>query len=122
MTAPNIKSSTTLTSVFGKSTGYAVTTTMAAALSNAASSGKLLKVNSVYCANIDGAATADISLELYDGANGFNVASTIAVPVDATQVLVTREAYIYLEEGQSLRAQASSDSALELVISYEEIS
>ena len=122
MAAPNIKSSATLTSVYGKSAGYAVTTTMAAALSNAASSGKLLKINSVYCANVDGSAAADISLELYDGTTGFNVASTIAVPADATQVLVTREAYIYLEEGQSLRAQASSDSALELVISYEEIS
>lgn len=122
MAAPNIKSGSSVTTVTGKTVGYAVTTTMAAALSNASSSGKVLKVNSVYCANVDGSAAADISLEVYNGTTGYKLANTIAVPADATQVLVTREAYIYLEEGCSLRAQASAASDLELVISYEEIS
>jgi hypothetical protein len=119
MAAPNLKTPTTIT---GKTIGYAVTTTMAAALSNASSSGKALKVNSVYCANVDGTAAADISLQVWDGTTGFELAHTITVPADATQVLVTREAYVYLEEGQSLRAQASAASDLELVISYEDIS
>ena len=119
MAAPNLKTPTTIT---GKSIGYAVTTTMAAALSNATSSGKVLKVNSVYCANVDGTAAADISLEHYNGTTAYKLANTIAVPADATQVLVTREAPIYLEEGQSLRAQASAAGDLELVISYEDIS
>jgi hypothetical protein len=119
MAAPNLKTPTTIT---GKTVGYAVTTSMAAALSNSAASGKVFKVNSVYCANVDGAAAADITLEHYNGTTGFKIANTIAVPADATQVLVTREAYIYLEEGHSLRAQASAASDLELVIGYEEIS
>jgi hypothetical protein len=119
MAAPNLKSPTT---ILGKAVGYAVTASMAAALSNSAASGKVLKINSVYCANVDGAAAADISLEHYNGTTGFKIASTIAVPADATQVLVTREAYIYLEEGHSLRAVASAASDLELVIGYEEIS
>lgn len=122
MAAPNIKSGSSVTTVTGKTVGYAVTTSMAAALSNGASSGKVLKVNSVYCANVDGTNAADISLEHYNGTTGYKLANTIAVPADATQVLVTREAYIYLEEGHSLRAQASAASDLELVISYEEIS
>jgi hypothetical protein len=71
---------------------------------------------------VDGANAADISLEHYNGTTGFKIANTIAVPADATQVLVTREAYIYLEEGHSLRAVASAASDLELVIGYEEIS
>lgn len=119
MAAPNLKSPSLIT---GKTTGYAVTNSMAAALSNGASSGKCLKVNSVYCCNVDGASAADITLQVWDGTTGFEIAHTIAVPADATQVLVTREAYIYLEEGQSLRAQASTSGDLELVISYEEIS
>jgi hypothetical protein len=119
MAAPNLKTPTTIT---GKTVGYAVTTTMAAALSNASSSGKALKVNSVYCANVDGTAAADISLQVWDGTTGFELAHTITVPADATQVLVTREAYVYLEEGQSLRAQASAAGDMELVISYEDIS
>jgi hypothetical protein len=122
MAAPNIKSGSSVTTVTGKTVGYAVTTTMAAALSNGSSSGKVLKINSVYCANVDGTSAADISLQHWDGTTGFELAHTISVPADATQVLVTREAYIYLEEGHSLRAQASAASDLELVISYEEIS
>jgi hypothetical protein len=122
MAAPNIKSGTSVTTVTGKTVGYAVTTSMAAALSNGASSGKVLKVNSVYCANVDGTSAADISLEHFNGTTAFKLASTIAVPADATQVLITREAYIYLEEGHSLRAQASAAGDLELVISYEDIS
>lgn len=119
MAAPNLKSPTTVT---GKSVGYAVTTSLAAALSNSAASGKCIKVNSVYCANIDGTNSADITLEHYNGTTGYKLASTISVPAKASQVLVTRDAFVYLEEGHSLRAQASASSKLELVISYEEIS
>ena len=119
MAPPNLVSLTTVT---GKTIGYAVTDTLAAALSNSAASGKVLKVNSVYCANVDGTNAADITLEWYDGSAGRKLANTIAVPADATQVLVTKEAPIYLEEGHSLRAQASTTSTLELVISYEDIS
>jgi hypothetical protein len=119
MAAPNLKSPTT---VIGKTVTYAVTTSLAVALINVASSGKVLKVNSVYCANVDGTDAADISLALFDGTTNRYLAKTIAVPADATQVLVTREGYIYVEEGQSLTAVASADDGLELVISYEEIS
>ena len=121
MAAPNIKSSTTLTSVTGKTTGYAVTTTLAAALSNGADSGKVYKINSIYCANVDGTNSANITLTHYNGTTDFRLAFTIAVPPDATQILVARDAFIYLEEGHSIRAQASDNSRLELVISYEEI-
>ena len=119
MAAPNLKSPTTIT---GKTVGYAVTASLAAALTNSAASGKALKINSVYCANVDGVNAADITLEHYDGTTGFKIGSTISVPADATQVLVTRDAYIYLEEGHSLRAQASVAGDLELVIGYEDIS
>lgn len=118
MAAPNLKSPTTVT---GKTDGYAVTTTLAGALSNSAASGKVLKVVSVYCANVDGAVSADIDLSYYNGTTDFYLAKTIPVPADATQVLISREAPIYLEEGDSLRAKASTSSDLELVISYEEI-
>lgn len=121
MTAPNIKSSSTITSVTGKTVGYAVTNSLAAALTNSAASNKLFKINSVYCANIDGATAADITLTHYNGTTDFRLAYTISVPADSTQILVARDAFIYLEEGQSLRAQASASSKLELVIGYEEI-
>jgi hypothetical protein len=119
MAPPNLKTPTTIR---GKTSGYAVTTSLANALANAAASGKLLKVVSVYCANVDGAAAADISLSHYNGTTDFYIVKTVSVPADATQVLVTREAPVYLEEGHSLRALASVVSDLELVIVYEDIS
>jgi hypothetical protein len=121
MAAPNL-SPLTVATITGKTDGYAVTTSLAAALSNSAASGKVFKINSVYCANVDGASAADITLTYYNGTTDFPIGSTIAVPADATQVLVTRDAYIYLEEGDSLRAQASAAGDLVLVIGYEEIS
>ena len=121
MAAPNLKNPTTIT---GKTAGYAVPSGLTATLVNASGSSAVLKVNSVYCANVDGSTAADVTLEHFNSVtgSGFKIANTIVVPADATQVLVTREAYIYLEEGYSLRAQASVAGDLELVIGYEEIS
>jgi hypothetical protein len=118
MAAPNLKSPTTIQ---GRTARYAVTTSLAAALSNGASSGKVLKINSIFCANVDGVNVADISVSIYDGSTDRYLVKTIAVPADATQVLSTKETYFYLEEGDSIRALASAASDLELVIGYEEI-
>jgi hypothetical protein len=118
MAAPNLKNPTSIT---GKTARYAVTTSLASALSNSAASGKVLKINSIFCANVDGTLAADISVSIYDGTTDRYIAKTIAVPADATQVLSTKETYFYLEEGDSIRALASAASDLELVIGYEEI-
>jgi hypothetical protein len=118
MAAPNLK---TPTSITGKTARYAVTTSLAAALSNSAASGKVLKINSIFCANVDGTNAADISVSIYDGSTDRYLAKTIAVPADATQILSTKETYFYLEEGDSIRALASAASDLELIIGYEEI-
>ena len=119
MTAPNLKNPTTIT---GKTARYAVTDSLAAALSNSASSNKVLKINSIFCSNVDGANSADISVSIYDGSTDRYLAKTITVPADATQLISTKDTYFYLEEGDSLRALASAASDLELVIGYEDFS
>ena len=119
MTAPNLKNPTTIT---GKTARYAVTDSLAAALSNSASSNKVLKINSIFCSNVDGINSADISVSIYDGSTDRYLAKTITVPADATQIISTKDTYFYLEEGDSLRALASAASDLELVIGYEDIS
>ena len=119
MTAPNLKSPTTIT---GKTARYAVTASLANALANSAASGKVLKINSIFCANVDGTNAADISVSIYNGTTDFYLAKTIAVPADATQIISTKETYFYLEEGDSIRATGSHVSRLELVIGYEDIS
>lgn len=119
MAAPNLKNPTTIT---GKTARYAVTTVIGAALSNAAASGKALKINSIFCANVDGVNSADISVSIYNGSTDAYLAKTINVPADATQILSTKDTYFYLEEGDSIRALASANGDLELIIGYEEFS
>jgi hypothetical protein len=119
MTAPNLKSPTTIT---GRTARYAVTTSLANALANSAASGKALKINSIFCANVDGVNTADISVSIYDGTTDRYLAKTIAVPADATQIISTKETYFYLEEGDSIRAVANAAGDLDLIIGYEDIS
>ena len=119
MAAPNLKNPTTIT---GKTARYAVTASLASVLANGAASGKVFKINSIFCANVDGTNAADISVSIYDGSTDRYLAKTITVPADATQIISTKETYFYLEEGDSIRAVANEASDLELIIGYEEIS
>ena len=118
MALPNLKNPTY---IYGKTARYAVTATLATALA-APGTGKTFKINSIFCANVDGTNAADISVSIYDGSDDRYLAKTIAVPADATQIISTKETYFYLEEGDSIRAVANEASDLELIISYEDIS
>ena len=118
MTAPNLKSPTTIT---GKTARYAVGSGLATAISGVPS-GIVYKINSIFCANVDGENPADISVSIYNGTTDYYLAKTIAVPADATQIISTKDTYFYLEEGDSLRAAANAASGVVLVIGYEEIS
>ena len=118
MALPNLKNPTY---IYGKTARYAVTATLAQALA-APGTGKTFKINSIFCANVDGTNAADISVSIYDGSTDRYIAKTIAVPADATQILSTKETYFYLEEGDSIRAEANEASDLELIIGYEDIS
>ena len=118
MALPNLKNPTY---IYGKTARYAVTATLATALA-APGTGKTFKINSIFCANVDGTNAADISVSIYDGSTDRYLAKTITVPADATQIISTKETYFYLEEGDSIRAVANASSDLELVIGYEDIS
>ena len=124
MAAPNLVSPTTIN---GKTVTVDLTTTSATSiLSNAASSGKVLKINSLYVANVDGTAAAEITINYYSaaalGGTATQICSTVAVPADATLVVVDKDAYIYLEENTSLGATAGTANDLKVVCSYEDIS
>jgi hypothetical protein len=119
MTAPNLKNPT---AIVGRTARYAVTTSLADALVNSAASNKALKINSIRATNVDGAVAADITVTIFDGSTDRHLARTIAVPADAAQIISNKETYFYLEEGDSIRAQASAAGDLELIIGYEDIS
>ena len=124
MAAPNIDNVTTNT---GKSAVVDLTTTSATAVvSNAASSGKVFKINSLVVSNVDGTNAADITISYYSeddiGGTATQIVSTISVPADASLVVIDKNTSIYLEEDRSIGATAGTASDLKVLVSFEEIS
>lgn len=124
MAAPNIVN---VTSIYGKSAVVDLSTTSATSvLSNAASSGKVFKINSLIVSNVDGTSAADITVSYYSaatiGGTATQIVSTVSVPADSSLVVIDKNTSIYLEEDKSIGATAGSASDLKVLISYEDIS
>jgi hypothetical protein len=122
MANPNIVN---VTSIIGNSLSVAVGTSATQLASNAASSGKVFKINSILIANIDGTAAADITVNIYSaaamGGSATAIASTISVPADASLIVTDKTTMFYLLENQSIGAIASAAGDLVATISFEEI-
>ena len=119
MAAPNIVNVTTIT---GKTAVQQVGTSATAIVTNSAASGKVFKINALIVSNVDGTNSADITVDLFRSSTAYEIASTVAVPADASLVVISKETAIYLEEGDSIRLTASAAGDLEAICSYEEIS
>jgi hypothetical protein len=124
MAAPNLANLTTIT---GKTAVANLSTTNATlVVENTAASNKVFKINALYVSNVDGAAAAEVTVNLYSAANiggtATQIVSTVSVPADATLVVIDRDGAIYLEEDRSIGATASAANDLKVVCSYEELS
>jgi hypothetical protein len=97
-----------------------------ALVDNAASSGKVFKINSIVAANVDGSSACDITIKIFSedalGGTGTAIASTISVPADATLIITDRTTTFYLLEDRSIGATASAANDIVVTISWEEIS
>ena len=133
MAAPNIVNVTTITGVTTFHAGIAVTTGGKGALgittvvSNAASSGKVLKINSLVAAGI--AATTGVTLQYFNHINHASAGSTVSigmtlsVPTFSTLAVITKDNSVYLEENTSLGIFAQPNAGtIDVVCSFEEIS
>tara|TARA_Y100000310_G_C20352302_1_gene654948 strand:+ start:47 stop:439 length:393 start_codon:yes stop_codon:yes gene_type:complete len=125
MANPNILS---VSSIYGGNAGWNLSNTLDATLLTVAAE-KIVKINRITCANVDGSNDANLNLlidGMGSGASGVTttgadatvyIAKTVAVPADAT--LVVSDTPIYLMEGDVLKGGASAASDLDLFISYE---
>jgi len=126
MANPNIVS---VTSIIGNTSTQLISSTAdpfaTAIVSNAASSGKVFKINSIVAANVDGTSAADISIKIFSaaalGGTGTAIASTISVPADASLVVTDRTTSFYLLEDKSIGATASAANDIVVTCSWEEI-
>ena len=124
MAAPNIVNVST---ILGKSATVALSSTSQTTLvSNAASSGKVFKINMIQVANVDGVNAADVTVDMHSAASGggtaYSLVATVSVPADSSLVALDKGTSVYLEEDRSITATASAANDLEVIVSYEEIS
>ena len=125
MANPNIVN---VSDIKGESVGFNLTATTTTTLMTV-SADKLIKINRMTVANVDGTSAADVTVfidtsvqtssgaTVASGAADVFLAKTISVPADSTLVLV--DTPIYLREGDILKGGASAASDLDLYISFE---
>ena len=117
-----------VSSVLAANAGFNLTATATATLITV-SADKLVKINRITVANVDGtnSATFDLFVDgMGTGTTGgattgadatVYLAKTVAVPADTTLVVV--DTPIYLMEGDILKGGASAASDLDMFVSYE---
>ena len=117
-----------VSSVLGANAGFNLTNTATATLITVAAD-KLVKINRITCANVDGtnAATLDLFVDgMGSGSTGVTttgadatvyLAKTVSVPADST--LVVLDTPIYLMEGDILKGGANAASDLDLFVSFD---
>lgn len=131
MANPNIVN---VSAIYGTTTYYTPSgTTAVVLLANAASSGKVYKINQIVASNVNGSSAVNCTVAIYSngsvaqgsapsGGTAYPVASTIAVPASASLIVVDKTTAIYLMEGTSITVTSGTASGLTFSISYEEIS
>jgi hypothetical protein len=131
MANPNIVNVTT---IYGTTTYLTPSSTSAVVLlPNAASSGKVFKINQIVCANVNGSAAVNATVSVYtngavaqgsapSGGTAFPIISTVSVPASASLIAVDKSTAVYLMEGTSITVTSGTASGITYSISYEDIS
>jgi len=122
MTAPNLKSPTTITAkTFGDTLA---STSRVGIITNIASSNKVYKVNSIFCANTSNTQNVRVSISIHNVGVGitYHVAKDIPILTQTTQIISSKDTYFYLEENVALQAQAEIANSIDVVVGYEELS
>lgn len=130
MANPNIVN---VSAIYGTTTYYTPTgTTAVVLLPNAASSGKVFKIDNIVVSNTT-ASAANATVSIYtNGAvaqgsapssgTAYPIVSTVSVPAYSSLIAVDKTTALYLMEGTSITVTSGTGSALTYSVSYEDIS
>lgn len=131
MANPNIAN---VTAIYGVTTYYIPSGTSAVVLlTNAASSGTVMRVNNITAANVDGVSVVNATVAIYtngavaqgsapSGGTAYAIASTVGVPPNASLIISDKTAPFYLQEGTCISVTSSTASKIVFTVSYELIS
>ena len=130
MANPNIVN---VSAIYGTTTYYTPTgTTAVVLLPNAASSGKVFKIDNIVVSNTT-ASAANTTVSIYtngavaqgsapSGGTAYPIVSTVSVPAYSSLIAVDKTTSFYLQEGTSITVTSGTGSALTYSVSYEDIS
>lgn len=130
MANPNIVN---VAAIYGTTTYFTPSgTTAVVLLPNAASSGKVFKINQIVAANVTGTA-CNATVSIYtngsvaqgsapSGGTAYPVVNAVSVPGSASLICVDKSTAIYLMEGTSITVTSAIGSSLTFSVSYEDIS
>ena len=120
MANPNLAN---VTSIYGK-TAYQANLANSDQIQLFVDADKVLKINTIIAANIDGTNDADVTVFISSDSNltplGY-LAKTITVPADSSLVITSKDTSFYLAEDRRIIAFASGTNDISLTISYEEM-
>ena len=128
MAAPNIVNVSTITGVTTWKAGISTLPgTPSVVVSNAASSGKVIKINSIVAVSVG--STTGVTVKLYTEAAGAGasvaIADTISVPENSSLAVISKETSLYLEEDKSIAVYrqdlGGQTGSIDVVCSYEDI-
>jgi hypothetical protein len=124
MANPNLLAATTAA---GTSTYNTPGSTSATVLiTNAASSGTIVKINQIVAANVNGSAAVNATVALNSlaagGGTAYPIISAASVPINASLIVVDKTSAIYLMENQSITVTSGTASGITYTASYEIIS
>ena len=126
MAAPNIVDVATITGITTWKAGINTETVgVSVIVTNAASSGKVLKVNSLVATSIG--TTTGVTTKIFNKAagvgNSVSLGSTMTVPTFSSLAVISKEMSVYLQEDQSIACFAQAGlGVIDVVCSYEDIS
>lgn len=123
MSNPNIVN---VSAIYGNTANVALSTTSeTSVVSNAASSGQVLKIDNIVVANTAGS-PATITVNVHNaaslGGTAYPLASAITIPGNATLIVTDKSTAFYLMENMSIGATAGTSNALVVTASWEQIS
>jgi hypothetical protein len=130
MANPNIVN---VSAIYGTTTYFTPTgTTAVVLLPNAASSGKVFKINQIVASNVTSSA-CNATVSIYtngavaqgsapSGGTAYPVVYQVSVPGNASLICVDKSTAIYLMEGTSISVTSATGSSLTFSVSYEDIS
>lgn len=101
-----------------------LTATLSTIIQNAANSNGVLKVNSILFNNYSATLNSNITLRLNKfNAGNVNLHNKLAVPANSRNYFLNRNAFLVLNEGDSLSANTDANNAnVAITIGYEELS